>query len=132
MSKPNNAVAKRKLMDAFNQTKLRDYKKATPERKYCPSSEESLVGNFAIHDLDSCVTVHHSTVQGCEQTGADVMLTFGSEIKVLNGNNIPVRREALRHVDVFLNRRQAEGLQKELTRVLSYDQSTSNPPPDML
>ena len=76
--------------------------------------------------------MHHSTVQGCEQTGADVMLTFGSEIKVLNGNNIPVRREALRHVDVFLNRRQAEGLQKELTRVLSYDQPTSNPPPDML
>lgn len=104
-------------MDAFNQMQLERFQKATPPETLCP--EVSLVRNFAMHHLDANVRAYGKSVNGCEQTGADVMLTFGSKIAVLDGNNQPMQIEKLRHVDVFLSRKQAEGLLKELQEVLN-------------
>lgn len=119
-------------MDIYNELQQEKYRSAVPERKYCPSSEDSLVKNFALHTVDSYVNAYGSSVCGCEQTGADVMLTFGSEIVVLNGNNLPIRVETLRHIDVFLNRRQAEGLLRQLTRIVREMPQLNPPPPDSL
>ena len=113
-------------MSAFNQIQLQEFREATPPEVHCPDTGESLVHNFAIHHLDANVRAHSKSVNGCQQTGADIMLTFGSQIAVL-GNNKPIRLETLKHVDVFLNEKQARNLVRELQEALNRNDSPAYP-----
>ena len=83
-----------------------------------PTTAQSETKNFALHNFNSNVRVYPKSCQGTGMTGADIMLTFGSKIAVLDGNNRPTAIEYPRHVDVFLNRKQAEDLLKELAQAL--------------
>jgi hypothetical protein len=83
------------------------------------SKENSKVLNFSlVKHPKSCVRVYSDGCMGCQSTGADIMLTFGSTISPLDGNNQEVGVEYPKHVDVFLTKAQAEGLLKELTKAL--------------
>ena len=84
------------------------------------SYENSLVKNFSLSQIpQASVAVHKKDCLGCQATNSEIMLTFGSEIMVLNGNNQPIVHEELKHVDVFLNKEQAQKLLKKLQEALS-------------
>lgn len=63
---------------------------------------------------------------GCQATGADFMLTFGSTIDVLGGNNRILLSEGPKHVDVFITESQARGLLKQLKEKLEVIDEKGN------
>lgn len=82
--------------------------------------DQTLIHNFSIHQHDdSCVRAYSDKVGGCKSTGADVMLTFGSTVSPLDGNNKVIENYRPSHIDVFINREQAERLIHELQLAIS-------------
>lgn len=83
------------------------------------SLENSKVKNFSmVRHEQSCINVYDKGCNGCISTNADFMLTFGSTIDVLGGNNKAIDCEGLKHVDVFITEKQARGLLEQLKRKL--------------
>lgn len=81
--------------------------------------KDTKVHNFSlVPHPTACVNAYSKECYGCQSVGADIMLTFGSEITPLGGNNQPLEVEPLKHVDVFLTKKQAEHLHAQLTKVL--------------
>lgn len=83
---------------------------------------KSKVKNFSlIRHNESCINVYDKGCNGCVSTGADFMLTFGSTIDILDGNNEIIECEYPKHVDVFITKDQAIGLLQQLENKLSLE-----------
>lgn len=81
--------------------------------------KDSKVKNFSlVNQPESCVNAYDQDCLGCKAVGADIMLTFGSNIEVLGSNNKSEGTETYRFVDVFLTKIQAEHLLKQLQKSL--------------
>ncbi len=77
------------------------------------------VPNFTlVPHQDSCVNAYNNQCGGCQSTGSDIMITFGSTVSVLDGNNKIVNQEYPKHVDVFLTQKQAARLVEQLQKAL--------------
>lgn len=87
--------------------------------KHFVPNDKTRVRNFSmIRHAEACVNVYDKDCMGCKSVGADFMLTFGSTIDVLDGNNQITACEGPKHVDVFITRKQAEGLFVQLSKKL--------------
>jgi hypothetical protein len=73
--------------------------------------------NFIL-DVKANIRAYGSGCGGCQAVKKDVMITFGSKIHVLDGNNKVVATEDNQHVDVFMDKQQARNFYKELGKLL--------------
>ena len=96
----------------------RGIKMSEVKKQFVPY-EDTQIKNFSIHENStSRVRVYNKNCGGCISTKADVMLTFGSTVNVLDGNNKTTDIEITKHIDAFINYEQAKILYEELKDVL--------------
>ena len=69
----------------------------------------------------SCINVYDKDCIGCQTVGADFMLTVGSTVDVLGGNNQTIGCEGPKHVDIFITEKQALGLLEQLQKKVKRD-----------
>lgn len=81
--------------------------------------ELKTVPNFTLVPFtESCVNVYGKDCLGAKAAKADVMLTFGSTIAPMDGNNTVLSTLYPTHIDVFLTENQAQGLLEQLKVML--------------
>jgi hypothetical protein len=89
----------------------------------CNSSSGSAdpkLKNFSIVEhKDSVVNAYSRGCLGSIATKADLMITVGSTISVLDGRNEKTEIQTMTHVDIFMTQDQGEAFHKKLGKALS-------------